>query len=195
MAFSPDGHRLASASWDNTARLWDPTTGASCGILEGHSSWVNAVAFSPDGHRLASASDDETIRLWNPSTGVCCGILEGHTDAVTAVAFSPNGHRIAYASSGKTVRLWDPRTGACCGILEGHSGRVDAAAFSSDDHRLAYVREEWIFWRKDKILWLPVEYRPSFWAIRNNVLALGHVSGQVTFIEFDPDHLPVGKTA
>ena len=31
--------------------------------------------------------------------------------------------------------------------------------------------------------------------MKNNILALGHESGRVTFIEFDPDHMPVGETA
>jgi WD40 repeat protein len=65
VAFSPDGHRLASASADSTVRLWNADTGQPISNpFTGHSDVVDSVAFSPDGHRLASASFDRTVRLW-----------------------------------------------------------------------------------------------------------------------------------
>ncbi|HWR46544.1 MAG TPA: pentapeptide repeat-containing protein, partial [Pseudonocardiaceae bacterium] len=69
VAFSPDGALLATTSWDNTARLWDPATGQHHSTLHGHTSVVLGVAFSPDGALLATTSDDGTARLWDPSTG------------------------------------------------------------------------------------------------------------------------------
>jgi hypothetical protein len=69
VAFSPDGTRIASGSWDKTVRLWDAATGKEIRSLSGHSAHVNSVAFSPDGTRIASGSLDNTVRLWDAGTG------------------------------------------------------------------------------------------------------------------------------
>ena len=55
VAFSPRGDRLASASSDETIKLWDAETGREVLTLRGHSRGINRLAYSPDGQRLASA--------------------------------------------------------------------------------------------------------------------------------------------
>src|SRR5438067_705131 len=44
VAFSHDSARLASASNDNTIKIWDASSGACLQTLEGHSDWVSSVA-------------------------------------------------------------------------------------------------------------------------------------------------------
>ncbi len=56
LAFTPDGTRLVTGSWDRTVALWDPETGRRIARLGGFSHVVRAVDVSPDGRRVAVAS-------------------------------------------------------------------------------------------------------------------------------------------
>jgi WD40 repeat protein/DNA-binding SARP family transcriptional activator len=64
LAFSPDGSRLATASFDGTVWIWDPRSGEPIEVLRGHGGAVSSVAFSPDGSQLASVGADGTVRVW-----------------------------------------------------------------------------------------------------------------------------------
>ncbi|SPQ24569.1 588fc70a-b4d3-47e8-93fb-448cc0a0d845 [Thermothielavioides terrestris] len=132
LAFSPDSRLLASASDDNTVRVWVLATGTCRWTLDGHRGRVTSVAFSPDSRQLASGSDDNTIRIWVLGTGRRRLTLRGHGGTVKAVVFSPlhDSRLLASASADRTVKLWDVAQGDCKQTLEGHGDTVIAAAFS-----------------------------------------------------------------
>ena len=69
LAISPDGKRIASASWDGSIGLWRVDGLGQPVFLQGHAAGVNDVVFSADGSLLYSASADGTLRVWDTETG------------------------------------------------------------------------------------------------------------------------------
>jgi hypothetical protein len=141
VAFSPGGQRIAAASWEGTAGLWDAASGDPVAVLRGHKGYPLAVAFSPDGGRVATAGTDNRACLWD-SSGEPLAVLEGHTGPVQAAVFTPDGARVVTASQDGTARLWDPTSGKQLAFLEDHRDRLWhlwSVAISPDGGRFATV--------------------------------------------------------
>jgi eukaryotic-like serine/threonine-protein kinase len=136
VAFSPRGDRIATASDDTTARIWDAETGQEIVRLAGHSAPVTSAAFSPDGRHVVTGSLDQSARVWETATGRELLRLSGHTDGLRSVAFSPDGTKIATSSRDKTARIWDAQTGRELIRFPGHTEWVTSAAFSPDGGRV-----------------------------------------------------------
>ena len=98
VAFSPDGQRLASASWDHTVKVWDTTTGKELLTFKCHKDRVQSVAFSPDGTRIASVGEDKTLRIWDAATGTETQPPSNHYGVLYSVTFNHDGRRVAVAS-------------------------------------------------------------------------------------------------
>ncbi|MEM7715943.1 MAG: hypothetical protein AAF349_20605, partial [Cyanobacteria bacterium P01_A01_bin.68] len=127
VTFSPLNSLIASASADNTVKLWYPD-GKFYRTFSGHTDVVNSVSFSPDGRTVASASQDKAVKLWTLD-GRASLTLSGHTDVVNSVAFNPQGRIIASGSTDKSIKLWN-RKGQLIKTLFGHDGAVLQVAFS-----------------------------------------------------------------
>ena len=144
VAFSPDGRLLASASKDQTIKLWETASGRQLFTLT-QPDEVWAVAFSPDGSLLASGSKDQTVRLWDARAGTEIRVLLGHEGPVHSVAFSPDGKSVASGSWDGKIKLWrhaemsGPPGGAveAALTLSGHTDLVMSLAFSPDGKMLA----------------------------------------------------------
>jgi WD40 repeat protein len=93
-AFSPDGERIVSASFDHTLRVWGARRGKELATLRGHSNDVRACAFTPNARQIASASDDGTLKVWDAETGENLNSLHQNGGRVVPCAVSPDGERI-----------------------------------------------------------------------------------------------------
>jgi tetratricopeptide (TPR) repeat protein len=150
VCWSPDGTRLATASQDTTARVWDAAGGRELLTLKGHTGVVNSVSWSPDGKRLATGSFDGTAKVWEAAGGRVLFTLKGHTGEVgsvswswldrwlwMSVAWSPDGQRLATGSWDGTAKVWDAAGGRELLKLKGHTDRLWSVAWSPDGTRLA----------------------------------------------------------
>ncbi|KAH0830716.1 WD40-repeat-containing domain protein [Lanmaoa asiatica] len=145
---SDDGRLLASASKDQTARLWDPLTGEQKMELRGHDHQVEVVVFAPiasynairelagvpvrprgSGAYVATGSRDKTIKLWDTQSGQMLKNLAGHDNWIRALVFHPSGKLLLSASDDKTIRIWELSTGRCMKTVEAHTHFVATIAW------------------------------------------------------------------
>jgi len=104
--FSPDGRRIASASFDKSIKLWDGRSGKYLASLRGHVGAVYQLAWSADSRLIVSGSADSTLKVWDVSKTKIMGDLPGHADEVYAVDWSPDGSRVASGGKDKVLKLW-----------------------------------------------------------------------------------------
>jgi WD40 repeat protein/serine/threonine protein kinase len=131
--FSPDGARILTASWDNTAKLWDAASGKLIGSFA-HQDGVVHTAFSSDGERILTASADHSAKLWDVASGRLIASF-AHLDRVSDAEFSPDGGRVLTASADNTAKLWDAASGKLKASFA-HEGAVENAVFSPDGIRI-----------------------------------------------------------
>jgi len=144
MAMTQDGTRLATASDDYKAKIWDISPLLNPGKINNkplltldHPGIVFSTSFNRDGSKLATGIQDGTTRLWNAITGKEIRILRGHSDSVLSVAFDPSGKRLATGSLDSTAKVWDIASGKELFTLRGHTGAVTSIAYSPDGSRIA----------------------------------------------------------
>lgn len=175
LAFSPDGKRLLSGSFDRSLQIWDVKSGKFLKNFAGHTDLIFCVAWSPTGNTIASSSYNE-VRLWDVDSSQCTDVLTAHAGAVRAVAFSPDGKLLATAGDDSVIRLWNVLLGEAVATLEGHADRVNGLAFSPDGATLASASND-----KTVRIWNV--------AARTQVDKLTGHSGAVTCVAYAPDGL------
>jgi WD40 repeat protein len=135
-AFSPDGKRIVTASFDGTAIVWDADSGQPLLTLAGHTGIVWDAAFSPDGKRIVTAGADGLAIVWDANSGQRLQTLAGHKGMVLSAVFSPDGTRIATAGQDHTAQVWDVSSGKSLATLTGNTWIVYQTRFSPDGKRV-----------------------------------------------------------
>jgi WD40 repeat protein len=174
VAFSHDSTRLASASGDNTVKMWDASSGACVQTLEGHSDDVNSVVFSHDSTRLASASDDNTVKIWDASTSACLHTLDVGK-VLFHLSFDRNNSRLLTEIG--SIDTQGLETFSITDLKELARPLHVGTGFSSD--------LVWIQHAGNNMLWVPSEYRPSHSSVSGTMVGVGVGSGRVWICSID----------
>jgi hypothetical protein len=187
-AFSPDGQKVATASRDTTARLWDAQTGRELHVLIAHSNVMRALAFSPDGTKLVTVAAEPVAHVWDTATGRQLFALKDQSSPLGRLAFSPDGRFLAAGSMGRSIRIWDAGTFQSLASWRTRAG-IQALEFSPDGKRLVVVASDFTS-----------EFVPpsiEIWDVETArlVLAMPGDSSIVLAAKFNPDGRLLGTTS
>ncbi|MBD2772965.1 hypothetical protein [Iningainema tapete] len=168
LSLSSDGKLLASASKDNTVKLWSIER-------EDFSDIGSRTEFSPDHQTIAASVGNNKVKLWRrdgtlfqtfPGDGSLLSFspdskslitgsandlvniwdfesrkiktLPGFSNRITSLGISPNGKIIAAASLDNTVHLWKS-DGTPIKTFSGHNDTITSISFSPNNEIIATV--------------------------------------------------------
>ncbi len=156
LAWSPDGHAIASSSEDETMQVWNAQSGQTLITFRNNALQASAITWSPvargqgerDSHYIAATSGllADTGQIWDASTGQISSNharYSGHAETIQAIAWSPDGIYIASASDDGTVQVWHVTTGRTVFTYRGHAKQsghpaaIKTLAWSPDGKRIA----------------------------------------------------------
>ncbi|OJJ29741.1 hypothetical protein ASPWEDRAFT_32979 [Aspergillus wentii DTO 134E9] len=209
-AFSFDNQLLASVS-DDGIKVWDLNSYRALQTIKfGGDKLYDSLAFSPDNKLLAAGkSYGHAVEIWDVSLGTQKATFKSLFEGLySSAAFSPDSKLLAVLYHRNIVNLWDVASStlqhsfeddyqlfrlsfsACGAYLKTDNGlyhikRHEDNSLSSSRVEGPAVKDAWIYHGREKVLWLPAEYRAIRPVVEGDMVAIGHASGSVSFIRFN----------
>lgn len=138
--FSPDGTTVAAAGLDEKIHLSSLDGGTKA--LDGHETWVVALAYAPDG-RLFSADLHGVVIAWDGETKLWTSKTPG---SAFLRALATDGKTVLTAGDDRIVRVRDAKSGTILRELKGHESYVYAVAYTPDGFLSGDLKGEILHW-------------------------------------------------
>ncbi|MFQ5505723.1 MAG: protein kinase, partial [Planctomycetota bacterium] len=186
--FGQDGSIVLTHSADETARIWDSTTGAVKHVFGGPASPISLARLSPDGSKLLAATpagrSPGLAWLFDVDSGKHLLTLEREAEDkdIDAIRFSPDGSKALTRSADPFATLWSLASGKRLFDLAGHSEELNDACFSPNGRTVATASED-----KTVRLWNVATGKESG--------VLEDHGGGVLHVAFSPDGKRLATTA
>jgi WD40 repeat protein len=135
--FDPSGRYVFATAEDCTIQRWDLKTGKAQ-ALDGHESWVFALANHPRGDVIISGGAEGQLIWWPTSADKPKPLrrVQAHRGWVRAVAVSPDGSIVASCGNDRSIRLWSFADGSPLCALPGHEKPVYRLLFTPEGRTL-----------------------------------------------------------
>ncbi|KAG0281016.1 SCF ubiquitin ligase complex subunit cdc4 [Linnemannia exigua] len=117
-AVAGEGHLVASASYDCTARIWNSCTGELIHTLVGHEQPLYTVILDIEHRQCITSGIDTAIRIWSLDTGSSLHVLTGHMAMVGVMQL--NAGLLVSADADGFIQVWDPATSERLRIIGHH---------------------------------------------------------------------------
>jgi len=106
LAYSPDGHWLASSGPQAFLKFWDTGIEVNDRLINGVPGALKTLQFSPDSKWLLAASDGDVVQVWDVDKGELAKEFKSDHKGLTSMSIAADGQVLATAGQDKRIRLW-----------------------------------------------------------------------------------------
>jgi predicted NACHT family NTPase len=132
---SPNNQSIATCSWDDTIKIWEPNKLNETQKILAHNLGVNDVLFLPNSVTVISCGKDEKIKIWDIKSKAQLGQFDGHKHWVEAITFNSSKNILASGSCDNTIKIWDIDKQDCLFTIENEEW-INDLVFSDDGNYL-----------------------------------------------------------
>ena len=113
--FSPAEQAFATASSDQTVRMWSLKDFSCVRVFEGHTGSVLRLRYLPGGAQIASSANDGLLKVWNVRDEACAVTIDAHEDKVWTLAVRKRTEatsplQLISGAADSTMAIWNDTT-------------------------------------------------------------------------------------